>query len=136
MGVVTLWWNICKRSHSTAMGLSWKSGRNTLAADHSQAREHLFEYCSQWKAQQKILWAEVRRETVIEPPRDARAPIAEREGFCRSKRARISQFGWRFRLPGRFGCSLASRFAVRNRAISVALRRLNRIFPRSVSVCP
>ena len=63
-----------------------------------------FEYCSQWKSQQKILWAEVRRETVLEPPRDARAPIAERDGFCRSKRARMSQFGWRYRLPGRFGC--------------------------------
>jgi len=29
----------------------------------SQAREHLFEVCLEWKAQQKILWVEVRKET-------------------------------------------------------------------------
>jgi len=78
----------------------------------------------------------VRKETVPGPSIDAQAPIAEREGFCRFKRARISQFGWRYRLPGRFGCSSTSRLAVRNRAISVALRRLNRIFPKSAPARP
>jgi len=28
-----------------------------------QTREHLFKVCPEWKAQQKILWAEVRKET-------------------------------------------------------------------------
>jgi hypothetical protein len=28
-----------------------------------QTREHLFKNCPRWKPQQKILWAEVRRET-------------------------------------------------------------------------
>jgi Zn-finger protein len=28
-----------------------------------QTREHLFKYCPCWKPQQKILWAEVRKET-------------------------------------------------------------------------
>jgi hypothetical protein len=26
-------------------------------------REHVFKHCPRWKAQQKILWVEVRRET-------------------------------------------------------------------------
>jgi len=29
----------------------------------TQARDHLFKVCPEWKAQQKILWAEVREET-------------------------------------------------------------------------
>jgi hypothetical protein len=29
----------------------------------TQTREHLFKNCLQWERQQKILWAEVRRET-------------------------------------------------------------------------
>jgi len=28
-----------------------------------QSREHLFKSCKEWKSQQAILWAEVRRET-------------------------------------------------------------------------
>jgi len=28
-----------------------------------QTREHLFKHCERWKMQQKILWAEVRKET-------------------------------------------------------------------------
>lgn len=28
-----------------------------------QAREHLFRNCPQWRAQQKMLWMEVRRDT-------------------------------------------------------------------------
>jgi len=29
----------------------------------NQTREHLFKVCPEWKAQQKILWVEVRKET-------------------------------------------------------------------------
>jgi len=29
----------------------------------NQTREHLFKVCPEWKAQQKVLWAEVRKET-------------------------------------------------------------------------
>jgi len=32
----------------------------------NQTREHLFKECPEWKAQQKILWAEVRKETGME----------------------------------------------------------------------
>jgi len=29
----------------------------------TQTRDHLFKVCPEWKAQQKILWAEVRKES-------------------------------------------------------------------------
>jgi len=31
---------------------------------HSQTRDHLFTVCPEWRAQQKILWAEVLKETM------------------------------------------------------------------------
>jgi len=38
----------------------------------TQTRDHLFKVCPDWKAQQKILWAEVRKEfwEVEEPVED------------------------------------------------------------------
>jgi len=34
-----------------------------LDEEPAQTREHLFKVCPEWKARQKILWAEVRKET-------------------------------------------------------------------------
>jgi len=43
-------WHICRVA-------AWR------LAYHNQTREHLLKVCPEWKAQQKILWAEVRKET-------------------------------------------------------------------------
>jgi hypothetical protein len=46
----------------------------------AQTRDHLFKACSEWKAQQKILWAEVRGrkgegEELVQDP----GPLCRRE---------------------------------------------------------
>jgi len=47
--------------------LHWTKNRPTpqcwWCRYQQQTREHLFKVCREWKAQQKILWAEVRKET-------------------------------------------------------------------------
>ena len=47
--------------------LNWTKNRPTpqcwWCRCPTQTREHLFKVCPEWKAQQKILWAEVRKET-------------------------------------------------------------------------
>jgi hypothetical protein len=46
-----------------------------------QTREHIFKNCPEWKPQQKILWAEVRKETgegegpVQDPGPPCRRPV-------------------------------------------------------------
>ena len=46
-----------------------KATKNTATAEcgwchyKTQTREHLFKHCDKWKMQQKILWAEIRKET-------------------------------------------------------------------------
>jgi len=49
-----------------------------------QTREHLFKVCPEWKAQQKILWAEVLKETGVaedpRPPRRREIPLCHRCG--------------------------------------------------------
>ena len=51
----------------TGQYLNWMKGRATpqcwWCRYPYQTREHLFKECPEWKAQQKILWAEVRKET-------------------------------------------------------------------------
>jgi len=42
---------------------SWASAQSWWWPYRTQTREHVFELCPEWKAQQKILWAEVQRET-------------------------------------------------------------------------
>jgi len=34
----------------------------------TETRDHFFKVCPEWKGQQKILWAEVRKETEVEEP--------------------------------------------------------------------
>jgi len=47
--------------------LNWAKNRPTpqcwWCRYPNQTREHLFKVCPEWKAQQKILWAEVRKDT-------------------------------------------------------------------------
>ena len=47
--------------------LQWTKNRPTAQCwwcrCQTQTREHLFKVCPEWKAQQKILWAEVRKES-------------------------------------------------------------------------
>jgi len=47
--------------------LNWTKNRSTpqcwWCRYPTQTREHLFKVCTEWKAEQKILWAEVRKET-------------------------------------------------------------------------
>jgi len=51
----------------TGQYLNWTKNRPTpqcwWCRYPNQTREHLFKVCPEWKAQQKILWAEVRKET-------------------------------------------------------------------------
>jgi len=42
--------------HVASVGCGWCRYK-------TQTREHLFKHCKEWKPQQKILWAEVRKET-------------------------------------------------------------------------
>ena len=51
----------------TGQYLKWTGNQHTArywwCPYRAQTREHLFKCCPYWKCQQKILWAEVRRET-------------------------------------------------------------------------
>ena len=51
----------------TGQYLNWTKNRPTpqcwWCRYPIQTREHLFKECPEWKAQQRILWAEVRKET-------------------------------------------------------------------------
>jgi len=111
-------------------GISWKSGRNTLAAEHSQARERLF---------LRVLFP------MEVPAEDPVGRGAKRDGVRTTKRCtgadsgkgRVLSFQARTDEPVRMALPLARkvrlssafRFAVKNWAISVALRRLNESFP-------
>jgi len=57
-----------KTGHArTGQYLQWAKARPTAecwwCGHHAQTREHLFKVCPEWKGQQKILWAEVSKET-------------------------------------------------------------------------
>ena len=57
-----------KTGHArTGQYLYWAKARPTAecwwCGHHAQTREHLFKVCPEWKGQQKILWAEVSKET-------------------------------------------------------------------------
>jgi len=51
----------------TGLYLNWTKNRPTpqcwWCRYRTQTRDHLFKVCPEWKPQQKILWAEVRKET-------------------------------------------------------------------------
>jgi len=51
----------------TGQYLEWTKNADSAACGwcqyRTQTREHLFKHCREWKRQQKILWAEVRKET-------------------------------------------------------------------------
>jgi len=46
----------------TGLYLHWTKGRCWWCPHRTQTRGHLFKVCPEWKAQQKILWAEVWEE--------------------------------------------------------------------------
>ena len=56
-----------KTGHCLSDSINWTKNRPTpqcwWCRYPTQTREHLFKACPEWKAQQKILWAEVRKET-------------------------------------------------------------------------
>jgi len=51
----------------TGQHLNWTTSRSTpqcwWCRARTQTRDHLFKECPEWKPQQKILWAEVKKET-------------------------------------------------------------------------
>ena len=51
----------------TGQYLNWTRNRPTPECRWcrypTQTREHLFKVCPEWKAQQQVLWAEVKKET-------------------------------------------------------------------------
>jgi len=51
----------------TGQHLNWTKNRPTpqcwWCASETQTRDHLFKECAEWRDQQKILWAEVKKET-------------------------------------------------------------------------
>jgi len=51
----------------TGLCLNWARGRPTAQCwwrpYSAQTRKHVFKVCREWKVKQKILWAEVRKET-------------------------------------------------------------------------
>jgi len=51
----------------TGQYLEWTKNADSAACGwcqyRTQTREHLFKHCRKWKRQQKVLWAEVRKET-------------------------------------------------------------------------
>jgi ribonuclease HI len=57
-----------KTGHAlTGEHLHWSKSRPTpqcwWCASEKQTRDHLFKECAEWRGQQRILWAEVRKET-------------------------------------------------------------------------
>jgi len=65
---IASWFYQTKTWHClTGQYLNWTKNRATpqcwWCRYPNQTREHLFKACPEWKAQQKILWAEVRKET-------------------------------------------------------------------------
>jgi len=65
---IASWFYQTKTWHClTGQYLNWTKNRATpqcwWCRYPNQTREHLFKVCPEWKAQQKILWAEVRKET-------------------------------------------------------------------------
>jgi len=57
--------------------LNWT--KNRPIPQCNQTQEHLLKVCPEWKAQQKILWAEVRKETGREGPAEDPGPPSGRE---------------------------------------------------------
>ena len=51
----------------TGQYLKWKKNSDTAECERcqykTQTREHLFKNCDKWKAQQKTMWAEIRKKT-------------------------------------------------------------------------
>jgi len=72
-----------KKKKSAGQYLHWAKGRPTAQCwwcqCPSQTRNHLFKVCPEWKMQQKVLWAEVQKETGREEPVEDPGPTCRRE---------------------------------------------------------